>query len=176
MIIILEGCDCVGKTTFANKLSERTGYEIVKGSSFEISELGADGMFEHMMELLDRNDIIIDRFYQSNYIYGSKYNYPMMSYEQYSALIEKMNKRALVVYLYAPVEVLEERMKNRGDEHIKTDDIKDIMETYRKVMTSKTAPRTMLSLNTHDSNFDIATSMVSEFAKMQETKMYIRNS
>lgn len=176
MILILEGCDCVGKTTFAERLSERTGYEIVKGSSFEISELGADGMFEHMMALLDRKDIIIDRFFYSNIVYGYMYNYPVMSIDQYLELRDKMNKKALLVYLHAPTAVLKERMEKRGDDMIKVDEIALIKESYRDILQGLTTPKTMLSLDTNDSNFDIATSMVTEFVKLQETAMYIHNS
>ncbi|QOV08369.1 thymidylate kinase [Bacillus phage Kirov] len=176
MIIILEGCDCVGKTTFAEKLSERTGYEIVKGSSFEISELGADGMFEHMMALLDRKDIIIDRFFYSNIVYGYMYNYPVMSIDQYLELRDKMNKKALLVYLHAPTTVLQERMGKRGDDMIKVEEIALIKESYRDVLQGLVTPKTMLSLDTNNSNFDIATAMVKEFVNLQETGIYIHNS
>jgi len=176
MIIILEGCDCAGKTTFAEKLSERTGYEIVKGSSFEISELGADGMFKHMMELLDRKNIIIDRFFYSNAIYGDMYGYPTMEVDQYVKLRNKMNEKALLVYLHAPTHILESRMRKRGDDMIKVEDIRDIKEYYRDVLQGLLTPKTLLSLDTNESNFDIATSMVAEFVKLQETAMYIHNS
>jgi len=176
MIIILEGCDCAGKTTFAEKLSERTGYEIVKGSSFEISELGADGMFKHMMDLLDRENIIIDRFFYSNAIYGDMYDYPTMEVDQYVKLRNKMNEKALLVYLHAPTHILESRMRKRGDDMIKVEDIRDIKEYYRDVLQGLLTPKTLLSLDTNESNFDIATSMVAEFVKLQETAMYIHNS
>jgi len=175
-IIILEGCDCVGKSTFAEKLSERTGFEIVKGSSFEISELGANGMFEHMMALLDRKNIIIDRFFYSNIVYGFMYNYPVMNIDQYLELCDKMNKKALVVYLTAPTPVLQERMEKRGDDMIKVDEIGFIKESYRDVMHGLTNPKMTLSLRTDGANFDMATAMVAEFVKLQETGMYIHNS
>lgn len=176
MIIILEGCDCVGKSTFAEKLAERTGFEVVKGSSFEISELGADGMFEHMMALLDRKNIIIDRFFYSNIVYGFMYNYPVMSIDQYLELCDKMNEKALLVYLSAPTPVLQERMEKRGDDMIKVDEIGYIKEAYRDVLHGMTNPKLMLSLRTDGANFDMATSMVAEFVEHQETKMYIHNS
>lgn len=176
MIIILEGCDCAGKTTFAEKLSERTGYEILKGSSFEISELGADGMFEHMMKLLDKDNIIIDRFFYSNVVYGDMYHYPTMEIYQYKKLRDKMNEKALLVYLHAPTHVLESRMRQRGDDMIKVEDVREIKAYYRDVLQGLLTPKTLLSLDTNDSNFNVATSMVTEFVKLQETNMYIRNS
>ncbi|UGO50959.1 thymidylate kinase [Bacillus phage vB_BanS_Nate] len=176
MIIILEGADCAGKSTFAKELSEKTGYEIVKGSSFEIAEKGADAMFEHMMGLLDKKDIIIDRFFYSNLVYGDLYNYPMMKYSQYLQLLDKMNKKALLVYLNAPTSVLRERMEKRGDDMIKADDLRPIKEKYRDVLHGLATPKMLLQLRTDDSNFKISTSMVTEFVKLQETHMHVHNN
>ena len=176
MIIVLEGCDCVGKTTFAEMLSEKTGYEVVKGSSFEISELGADGMFEHMMSLLDRDNIIIDRFFYSNLVYGKLYDYPLMTIDQYIQLSIKLNKRALVIYLNAQPHVIAERMLSRGDDMIKVEDINKILDGYNKDINGLFMPKTMLSLNTTNSNFNIATAMVKEIVEGDMLKTYIKTT
>ncbi|UUV46828.1 thymidylate kinase [Bacillus phage vB_BanS-Thrax4] len=175
-IIILEGADCVGKTTFANELAEKTGYAIVKGSSFEIAEKGADAMFAHMMSLLDLKDVIIDRFFYSNLVYGKLYNYPMMNPDQYLQLLKKMNQKALLIYLNAPVYVLKERMEKRGDDMIKADDLRPIKENYRDVLHGLGTPKMLLQLRTDESNVKISTSMVAEFVKLQETAMHIHNN
>ncbi|AGI11805.1 thymidylate kinase [Bacillus phage vB_BanS-Tsamsa] len=175
-IIILEGADCVGKTTFANELAEKTGYAIVKGSSFEIAEKGADSMFAHMMSLLDLKDVIIDRFFYSNLVYGKLYNYPMMKPDQYLQLLKKMNQKALLIYLNAPVYVLKERMEKRGDDMIKADDLRPIKENYRDVLHGLGTPKMLLQLRTDESNVKISTSMVAEFVKLQETAIHIHNN
>ena len=176
MIIVLEGCDCVGKTTFAEMLSEKTGYEIVKGSSFEISELGADGMFNHMMELLDRDNIIIDRFFYSNLVYGELYNYPMMSPIQYMKLTEKLNKKALVLYLQASPYVIAERMAIRGDDMIKVQDIGSILGTYLQDMNGIFMPKLMLSIDTTVSNFDYLTDMIKGVIKQETFRKFIETT
>lgn len=173
--IIAEGCDCVGKTTFAEMLAKKTGYEIIKGSSFEISELGSDGMFEYMMKLLDRKGVIIDRFFYSNLVYGKLYNYPMMTPEQYRLLADKLNKNALVLYLHAPADVIKQRMNNRGDDMIKQEEVDSILGEYREVMHGDFRPKTMLSLDTSDSNFTFATTMVADMLDLEMTKIYVRN-
>lgn len=172
-IIVLEGCDCVGKTTFAEMLSEKTGYEIVKGSSFEISELGADGMFEHMMDLLDRDNIIIDRFFYSNLVYGKIFDYPMMSPAQYDSLVEKLDKKALLLYLHTSEGAIQYRMKKRGDDMIKAENIGDILLEYKEVIYGDFRPKMMLSLDTTSSNIDMATFMVNEIRENIEA--YIKN-
>lgn len=176
MIIILEGCDCVGKTTFAEMLSKKTGYEIVKGSSFEISELGADGMFNHMMELLDRDNIIIDRFFYSNLVYGKIYNYPMMSLSQYMDLTNKLNKKALVLYLQASPHVIAERMAVRGDDMIKADSIGTILHTYIQEINGIFMPKLMLSIDTTMSNFDYLTNMVKGVIEQESFRKYIETT
>lgn len=173
-IIVLEGCDCVGKTTFAEMLAKKTGYEIVKGSSFEISELGADGMYEHMMELLDRDNIIIDRFFYSNLVYGKLYRYPMMDVSQYMNLATKLNQRALLVYLQASPFIIAERMAKRGDDMIKIADINGIVEEYSNEITGRFMPKMMISLDTTISDFNIATGMINEIISQDLTKTYIR--
>lgn len=174
MNVILEGCDCVGKTTFAQMLSEKTGFEIVKGSSFEISELGDFGMYEHMWNLLDKGNVIIDRFLYSNLVYGSLYNYPMMKPIQYMSLVQKLNKTSLVIYLQASQFVIAERMVERGDDMIKVQDISRITDSYNANINGIFMPKTMLSLDTTNSDFNIATAMVTEIIKQDITKTYIK--
>lgn len=174
MIIILEGCDCTGKTTFAEMLSQKTGFEIVKGSSFEISELGDFGMYEHMWNLLDKDNIIIDRFLYSNLVYGSLYNYPMMQPMQYMSLVQKLNRTSLVVYLQASQFVIAERMASRGDDMIKIQDINRILDSYNANINGIFMPKAMLSLDTTNSDFNIATAMVNEIIRQDMTKTYIK--
>lgn len=162
MAIILEGVDCSGKTTFAEKLAEKTGFEIVKGSSFETSKLGAAGMYKFMSDLLKRKDIIIDRLYLSNLIYGAKYNYPMMTRRQYAILSDMTNSFSLVVYLHAPVSVIQYRMLKRGDDMIEIDDIEDILNRYNEALYGEFRPRTVLSIDTSLIDIDKATNMVKE--------------
>lgn len=166
MAIILEGCDCTGKTTFAKKLAEKTGFEIVKGSSFEISKLGADEMYQFMFDLLKRKDVIIDRLYLSNLVYGAKYNYPMMTEEQYASLSDITNLFSLVVYLYAPVGVIQHRMLKRGDDMIVIEDIEDILNRYNEALYGEFRPRTVLLIDTSLVDIDKATNMVKELYKV----------
>lgn len=148
-IIILCGSDCSGKSTFAEQLSKKTGYKIVKGSSFEIAELGADGMFEHMMSLLDGDNIIIDRFAWCNLVYGSLFDYPMMTEEQFDTIVDKVDeKNAIVLYLHAPLGVLKYRMKNRGDDIIKVENLNSIVEKYEEEMYGNYRPNMFISIDT----------------------------
>lgn len=148
MIIAIEGCDCAGKSTFAQALSEATGYEIVKGSSFTIAALGMDTMFEYMNNLLDRDNIILDRTFYSNIVYGKLFNYPVMSKEQCTKLHKKLFENGILIYLHADRDVIQDRMSVRGDDYVKIDNVDDILQKYSEVMCSEFAPTVMLSLDT----------------------------
>lgn len=164
-IIIVEGSDLVGKTTFAENLSKKTGYEIIKGSSFELSELGADAMFQYMMNLLDEDNIIVDRFFYSNLIYASIYDYPKLSYSQLMRLHQKMNRvKATLIYLHANDEVLDERYNMRGDDDIKSiEEIIRISMVYRQTMTrNDMQPRIMFSMDTSNTDSEELSSIVSK--------------
>lgn len=151
--IIVEGCDCVGKTTLAEELSRVTGLKVVKGSSFEIAELGADGMFEHMRDLIHREDIIIDRFFYSNLVYGELFNYPMMNESQYHKLVKDVNElNHMVLYLHTSFGTILHRMNNRGDDMIGINHVDSILSKYKERLYGDFKPKMMLSLDTTSIN------------------------
>lgn len=171
-IIIIEGCDCAGKSTLAQELHKITGYEIVKGSSFEISQLGPEGMYKHMMQLLDRNNIIIDRFYLSNLVYGELYGYPMMKEYQFGDLTAKAELKALNVYVTAPEQVLKNRMRNRGDDKVKENEIASILAKYEEGMRNHlTNQPLVLRVDTGHVKAEKFASTVFELARMQERQI-----
>lgn len=172
-IIILEGADCVGKTSLMDMIAKDNSYKVAKGSSFEISEKGANEMFKHMMNLLDDDNIIIDRFMYSNLVYGKLFDYPMMTDEQFDELVYKLDKKAMVVYLHAPKGSIEYRMNNRGDDMIKIDDIQNILNEYEKVMYGDFRPKFMITIDTSSSNFELSAKMISNIASLDDVKAYI---
>lgn len=148
MNIIIEGTECVGKTTFAEKLVEATGYELAKGSSFELSMQGADEMFEHMMGLLDKGGQVIDRFLYSNLVYGEKFGYPMMSPEQYDQLVEKLDETSILVYMYSAEGVIEYRMNDRGDDMLDSEEAKEMLDLFKESLYGDYRPNYFISLDT----------------------------
>ena len=107
MIIIVEGVDASGKDTLINNLSKLTNMEVVRGSSFEMSEEGVDKMFEESKKLLlEEKDLILNRSFYSNAVYGPMYDYPTMSDEQFRELNRIVEEVGCVYYLTAYTEVL----------------------------------------------------------------------
>jgi thymidylate kinase len=174
MAIILEGCDCTGKSSLAKALAEKTGYEIVKGSSFEISELGQKGMFEYMKSLLNRKNIIIDRFFLSNYVYGNLFDYPTMTTAQFLVLSSKTQQKALNVYLYAHYSTIQKRLMERGDDMIQQDKISSILESYKEAMHKPwLSQKLTLQFDTSHADTNSMATLIAEMIQLQEYKMFV---
>lgn len=134
MIVILEGCDCVGKTTVANMLSKILKYEVIKGSSFETAKCSPEELYEKYRENALKDNIILDRYFLSNMIYAEKYNdYARLNIHHVSVLAEAMNKVGAIMFvLQASPETLKSRFDLRGDEYVDKKDIDDIAYSYSK--------------------------------------------
>lgn len=172
MNIIVEGLDGSGKSTFIDILSEIMKREQIRGSSFEISELGADGMFEYSKKLITENDkIIVNRFFYSNLVYGRIYNkYPMMSKPQYDELQELVNKNSIVYYLYAGRDIIEDRIGVRGDDMVDIEDLWKIENEYLK-MWDEYMPKNFIAIDTSagilDRNLDIYNSVIENVSALE---------
>ena len=156
MIIIVEGVDASGKDTLINNLSKLTNMEVVRGSSFEMSEGGADKMFEEARKLLlEGKDIILNRSFYSNAVYGPMYNYPTMSDKQFDELNKIVEEVGCIYYLTADTEVIMSRLNARGDDDVKAEDIKDIQAGY-KHMWNRFKPSSLVTIDvTHIDLLDI---------------------
>src|SRR5690606_5840807 len=174
-IIVLEGCDGTGKSTLARALQEKTGFPIVQGSSFEISKLGVTEMYTKMMELINTNNIIIDRFYLSNYVYGNLFDYPTMTRDMFSTLAQKTEENALTVYLTAATEIIQNRILERGDKDIKVQNVPAILKKYEEGLRNPTTAQAItLTFDTSFHQIHNSASTIVNFAHMTERQMYVK--
>ena len=96
MIILLEGPDGSGKTTLANKIKQQTGYVLLHRSYPKTKEEKAKMKQEYLEAIKSRKNIIIDRCWYSEMVYGpimrgeSAISYPdMYELEKAIAKIKK---------------------------------------------------------------------------------------
>lgn len=137
VMIILDGNETNFKSTIAEKLHSKLGYEIVKGSSFEYATNGNDELNKRMISFAKMDNIILDRFIYSNLVYASlKKDYSILTPEQVQNIENMIRDKAIIVYLHAPSDVLVKRLEERGDEYIKSDELKGINEVYEQVMSN----------------------------------------
>jgi deoxyadenosine/deoxycytidine kinase len=138
--IFLEGNECNFKTTVAEKLSKRLGFEIVKGSSFEIATGTNEAMYNHFKSIIGMNNVIVDRFIYSNIVYATLYpEYTILTDHQFEELDGLLKDAdSMVIYLYADTDTLKGRMSVRGDEYIKEDKLESINRMYEEIWENHT--------------------------------------
>lgn len=137
MLITLEGCDATGKTTLVNALAKRLDYDVVKGSSFEITGgKNQDELFESFMELTTLDNTILDRYIYSNEVYAPLYSdYACLNDEQRRFIEREVQGATLIIYLSAPVEVIKERFRTRGEDYVDEDKIETILHSYEQSLS-----------------------------------------
>ena len=169
-IIVLEGADGTGKTSLAKKL-EDYGYTYVRGSSFEIASKGVEEMYKHMNNILNMKNVVVDRFYLSNYVYGKLYNKNTMTKIMMNELRKKLNESGILVYLEADLKTVSERVKTRGDKDIQVEELNKIKNKYKKALNKEyLKPNITLSFNTTNMNVNLIASAVNSIADHQDTK------
>ena len=134
--ISIEGMDGVGKSTTCELLAKRLGYKFVEKPLHYLFDKNSDSFEEYirirnqvntnsnriftswfyglgsiyMYELFKDSNIVTDRHLSSNYAWsGTKDNK-----EVYELLVKKLGVPKLTVILYAPSDVIVERLKGRN--------------------------------------------------------------
>lgn len=128
MLIILEGCDGAGKTTLAKSLAMLLDAEIVHCSSKTKNDFR---FFCNLIEASDHKNIIADRFCYGQFVYQHKDDRPLENYHNLNALeIILLEHGAKVVYVTAPLEEIESRLKARSEKVINGLSIKEVCEGF----------------------------------------------
>lgn len=137
--LIIEGCDASGKSTLIDKLVEMLEWEVIKGSSFELSQCTNQELLVKFANMIVDNlhsNIIFDRFIYSNEVYASLYEDFATLTDNDRRLLESAYSldNAHIIYLYADEATLKERLNTRGDDYVKADRINPILRKYDKAL------------------------------------------
>jgi thymidylate kinase len=131
MLIILEGNECNFKTTVAEKLSKELNLPVVKGSTFEFSKCTNEELMERFRGLTELDNVIIDRFIYSNRVYATLYeDYAILSDEQRQEIEQLIQHKATIYYLFADDQIIESRIKQRGDDYVIPEMVHKINSEY----------------------------------------------
>ena len=112
MNIIIEGPDATGKTTLAEKLQKKYGMEYFHSTSKTPNDL------KFHSDLLDKDNMICDRFMCGEYVYPKIYNRPpKMTLEEIVQIMQKIvdNNDILVIMYASDLNTLKERLIARGE-------------------------------------------------------------
>lgn len=134
MNILIEGCDCTGKTTLANLLKTRDNYQLLK-SNAPPANLTSTQQYEHLreeyrrgIELLNTSDnICFDRFLLGEAIYAPlKRGY----YPDYIRQFEEtISDNTALVLLYADTDTVKSRFDGQ---FITEDEIPYVLYRFNK--------------------------------------------
>lgn len=143
MLIIIEGIDLVGKTTFIEQLTKKVNKGIIikscylPGNNFNSNNVLIKNQYQKIYNLIKKTGkkqiIYLDRFYPSQMVYSIKRNFESMNDKWYKNFEKKLLKTPhLLILLDEPENVLNKRLKIRGDDYITINDIKTLKERYIK--------------------------------------------
>lgn len=150
MLIIIEGPDCAGKSTLADRLQK----EIERTTKQEVLRLSSGPptghpLDEYVVPLLGYRPatdahIICDRLHWGEYVYpmvlgrSSALDDPIFTYIEMFLL----SRGAYVVSMNQPVDVLERRMRDRGDDLIRPEQLSAISAGFAVVERKSMLPTT----------------------------------
>lgn len=165
MIVVLEGCNCSGKTTVMQAVMDATGGNIrgkniqlasikdevvkypelhellVTRRTFEFNDVQLLQMvashIEHITNNITRSKsnnsiIILDRSIPSYYVYqgtGDMFNIAMTLYRN---VLKMYEKQLCCIYLAPGIDVVKQRLANRGDANHLVEKIAPIYDRYEQ--------------------------------------------
>ena len=131
MLIVLEGCDGSGKSTLAKDLSKIIGAEVIHCSSKTPNN---KDFFEGIIESSRYRNIIADRFCYGQFVYQEECDRPLGSLQDLHMLESKMlDAGAKVLFVIAPVEVIEKRLASRNEVCINNLTVSDVQKRFEEL-------------------------------------------
>lgn len=142
MLIIVEGCDGVGKTTFAEKIQEATGGELrhygppTRPALREYTEdLDDYGPGEH-------HHVICDRYHWGELIYGPLYRGKSELFPHALKTVQDhlISRGAVVAFLWNDLDTLAKRHKLTGEDYLKPEDVMNVHDHYELIARNSPLP------------------------------------
>lgn len=125
MLVVLEGCDGVGKSTIARSLSKVLDARIVHCTTKTPNDYK---FFQGIIDASRVQNIIADRFCYGQFVYQSP-NERKLSWEELTQLeLEMISAGAKVIHVTAPVEEVKKRLMLRGE--VTTLPLEEIMDGF----------------------------------------------
>lgn len=140
MILLVEGVDKSGKTSLIQELLKKFPGAIVIKNEHKPTDYSPEfiagvyaGLYSGLRRLHKTQDpfIILDRSHITEIVYGHVLrNYNAYEVYDWKKVEEKIKKYTLLVYMYAPQEVLERRYVEEKEEFILEKHIPELLANY----------------------------------------------
>lgn len=139
MLCIIEGSDKAGKSTLAKHLSEVFGLECT-----HLTKPKTDDSFTEYMDMINniKGPMIYDRSFLSEYVYATLWRGGCkITDEQFRTLERQLVYKArelkldtIVVYAFAPLEVIKERCIKEKEDLLQLDQVETCQKLYSEIM------------------------------------------
>jgi len=143
LIIIVEGPDCAGKTTVCNLLHLITDFPVKHLTQND------PAILDTYMNILKESDIILDRFYFSEFVYSTvvRCGNTTLHAEDVMKIKERMSElTCLIIHVTNTKEVLVARARDRGEDYVNEEQLCRIKDTYELLFSSVKHIRLELNL------------------------------
>jgi len=131
-VIVVEGCDGVGKTTLAVMLATRHGYAIVHSAR---SPDGVDLAERYRLILARRGRLVLDRSFVSELVYGPlRHRRSRLTFADATALATIVSARGgVLVHLTGRPEQIAARLLERDGSAPALEEIRTLIDAYTRV-------------------------------------------
>lgn len=145
--LVLEGCDGVGKTTLARRLSVDHGFTVVHSPR---TPDHLDLARRYRAILAQEGHLLFDRYFLSELVYGPlTRGRSRITWSEAIDLAESVIARdGLLVHLTAPTAVVHQRLLTRDGGAISLDDVTALITAYRRVFETLADYAPVLTIDT----------------------------
>ena len=158
-VIIVEGIDKSGKSTFVELLSKK-----YPGILLKITDRPSDGTeaerdkikkyYSSVLDFIRDNPdklFLLDRFFWSERVYSIKRGYDAID-DRVLLEMENFLSRIphLVVYCMPGERVLQQRLEKEPDDYIEVRDVSDLIERYEKILEN--SPLSAIKINSNQNS------------------------
>lgn len=112
MLIVLEGCDGVGKTTIARNLAKLMDARIIHCTASTPNDYK---FFKSIIDASKYQNIIADRFCYGQFVYQEEWERKLTQAELTQLELDMIEVGARVIHVHAPVYEVERRLRCRNE-------------------------------------------------------------
>lgn len=139
MITHLSGMDCTLKTTLCGLLSKQLDCKVVHFDKPKDLLDGKKQYFDFLSNLEINEDVICDRFHDGEHIYAPIYRgYESDYLQEFEAELRKYPY--LFVNTKASLDVIKERIKNRGEDFVKEEHYSTVLNLFNRFVNIQSMP------------------------------------
>ena len=137
MLIVVEGCDGVGKTTLVNLLSTALDATVIHCSTETPNNWK---YFRQWIEESWYENIIADRFFWGQFVYQNPEGEHINKDQLHQLEGQLTDNGGKIIWVTAPNEVIQKRLENRGETLINGLTIEQVQQRFHNLVRASYAP------------------------------------